>query len=1852
MNFVENHNQDRNKNEDASLQQVEARVLRARNNSLPETTFFQNKLKQQLLEKRASKKASMNPFTSFFKNRRPSPKRSFAAVFALLLIVVISATYFNQGGKNIFISPVYAEDNFEVTATSGDALAVQSNTHFIVKSKVAIDTDDLKKSLSLTPNVPFAIEKKSPHEFEVVPQEGLKERGVYNLKIDYAYVNDQKVTVERDYSFAFQVKNQLKVMSSLPGKNTSKVPLTSGIEVTFSSDSVSGFENAFRIEPAVEGKFEKHNRTYVFVPKALAPSQIYTVTVSKNVQVQGANPMAEDYVFRFETESANKNESAKEQAWGVSLASPFFEFGSNQTVLVPIWTSASGGETEGNYMVRAFAFSSFDEFFAAVKNKDYTPNWAVETSKKQKVDTKTLNKVAEYNLKPQAVSYDKYLVLPGNLSKGFYVIEVEKDGISSQILLNVSNLATFVDITDNKTLVWVNNLLTKKPHSGAVVQKIDSRVTQNTNAQGVAEFNTVDFLEPVKSNALFVPPEYFTVKTADDTMLVRVYNYSGSYFDYYSQPISDKYWKHTGLDRGLYQPNDTVRFWGFVKPRQEEAQSGEITVGLLPPSSWRWYAENEEESYVLQTKTKMNEFGVFEGKMELDHVSPGYYTVVFKKGDEVLQYRYIEIQRYAKPAYTLSLSTPKRAVYAGESIPFSLKSEFFEGTPVVNLNVAYSGTESGTLTTNEKGEASFVGKTSVSSCTVELGCNHAGSFSLSVNPVRSEEADIRDYEAVSVLASHVSTDVDLISVNKTTMQVSSTVYAQDLARYNDDNYDWNRSLAVAPGKKLVGLVRETSYVKIETGEYYDFINKKNVKTYTYDRVEKDHVRFDGVSDEKGHYTFDFVVDPEKTYEVRMLVEDGFGAQDFSINYYYSRYGLERSGNFTWYSLRDAASETHPNGYNIGEKVMVDVFQNEKKLENPTGAILFYRLQNGIQDYAVSTVPTYSFTFTDAQIPNVGIGGTYFDGKTYNSLTQEGTSLIKYNTDQRKLNVNIQTGKEEYKPGEQATLSISTTDAKNSGHPSTVNISVIDEAYFAVGSSGAENPLINLYSYVSLGEKYSYTTHNYTRLDRFGGAEKGCFLPGTKIKMADGTEKNIEDIRVGDMISTFENSLSKELVSGKVVKLQQHMVPGYLVINDHLRVTPEHRMFINGKWQMAGHAQIGDTLRNANNEAVVITSLQKKYSMVKVYNFEVENYHTYFADGVWVHNDKGDGAPRVDFPDVALFKTVQTDVNGKATVTFKLPDNITSWRITAQAVSTDLYGGETMQKFPVSLPLFAHANIQKELLIGDEPLLTVTAFGKALKKNDEVSGTVQSPFVQSGQTKISGTAYVPIRVPFSAVSVGNYAVTTSVAVGQYKDTLVQKFEVVSSRLTRSIAVPIGDGAAVVGGKLGNTKFVVTDAGRGRLYPDVVTFACGCGDRIDQRIGLNVSLNLMQKYFGQKEVERNLPDLTIYQSPEGGIRLLPYASADLELSAKVASVAPEIFDEERLAQYFYSFLTDGKEGVREEIVWALYGLSSLHEPVLPSVRNLSARTDLAPNEKLLVGLSLAELGDHEAARAIYRNLLAQNGERVNVESVKIKIGNTPDEVVQNTGLMAGFGAMIGEKDVEQLYEYTKKAPKKDVLVNLEKLMFLKHFVPSLPSSEGEVTVTINGKSQVVKLQNGYTEEFTVAKAALGTVQFTNKKGSVSIMSVYDVPLQDVEIAPTNFLGIDRKYFVDGKETTTFHEGDLVEIRITPSIKQSMEGQYEVIDVLPAGLKNIANPYMYNAANKCTTQYPFEVDGQVVKFLVYRSTQYYYGCNGHNYFSYFARVSSPGNFKTDNVLIQSFDKPEYLNFSGAGKTISIKP
>ncbi len=140
--------------------------------------------------------------------------------------------------------------------------------------------------------------------------------------------------------------------------------------------------------------------------------------------------------------------------------------------------------------------------------------------------------------------------------------------------------------------------------------------------------------------------------------------------------------------------------------------------------------------------------------------------------------------------------------------------------------------------------------------------------------------------------------------------------------------------------------------------------------------------------------------------------------------------------------------------------------------------------------------------------------------------------------------------------------------------------------------------------------------------------KICFTEDTLIKTEDGY-KEIKDIEVGDLVYS-EDPLTGEKGLKKVTNVfvnETSVIVRVFVEDEEIETTPTHPFWVIGKgWVAAGDMEVGDKVYLYSGEGREIKELKFEYldSPIKVYNFEVEDWHTYFVSeqDVFVHNSCG------------------------------------------------------------------------------------------------------------------------------------------------------------------------------------------------------------------------------------------------------------------------------------------------------------------------------------------------------------------------------------------------------------------------------------------------------------------------------------------------------------------------------------------------------------------------------------------------------------------------------------------------------
>ena len=132
---------------------------------------------------------------------------------------------------------------------------------------------------------------------------------------------------------------------------------------------------------------------------------------------------------------------------------------------------------------------------------------------------------------------------------------------------------------------------------------------------------------------------------------------------------------------------------------------------------------------------------------------------------------------------------------------------------------------------------------------------------------------------------------------------------------------------------------------------------------------------------------------------------------------------------------------------------------------------------------------------------------------------------------------------------------------------------------------------------------------------------GCFTTGTQIQMHEGV-KSIEEVEIGDIVKSFDVGTSS-VVDSKVTKTYVHTDRYYMILNGNIKTTSVHPFYTDGKWVEAGDLSIGDKILHVDGLEHTIKTIELSNELTTVYNFEVEGYHNYFAEGYLVHNAEKD-----------------------------------------------------------------------------------------------------------------------------------------------------------------------------------------------------------------------------------------------------------------------------------------------------------------------------------------------------------------------------------------------------------------------------------------------------------------------------------------------------------------------------------------------------------------------------------------------------------------------------------------------------
>ncbi|MDF1617685.1 Ig-like domain-containing alpha-2-macroglobulin family protein [Petrocella sp. FN5] len=1628
-----------------------------------------------------------------------------------MIVVMITGLFGYQYFTGNNSGYVYAEsfrDGVSLTPTKIDSRGIDVTTTFLIgfEEGKEMTLDEIKEQLIIKPEVVFDLEEVD-EQLVLSFAKPLEENQVYKFLVG-------------NTSWVFQTKSLFTLVGNLPRHQATGVPTDSGIELYFNG-KVKDLSQYFVIEPRVNGYFESYGNTMVFVPRKLEPETLYTVTVKAGLPLEGSGEtLTKNHVFSFETTSTDSG-LFKEPKGYFNYRRLLNDFSSKESLFIPFNFSIYDKNADMKITSEVYAYDSIERFSEAIKDYGNYPIWSNFNQMPEESGTSGLKKVLEFEQNLESPDgYEDNLRLPTMLEPGFYVVQSSWEDMQFQTFLQITDLSYYYFADHTQGYFWMHDLGTQKPASGAKVSIMGTSTTAIANQEGLAVFkdNTTD-------DMAFYHLSYNNMESLN-------YQYKGYRYD------QQDYWTYFQTDRGLYQPDDEVAFFGFLQNRETGDYPNKVRVEVTK-QNWffRSYWPGMDKQIPLIKKDVQLENGFYKGGLELPNLEPGSYQMNIMMDDQTLASHYITVDKYVKPDYKMDLIKDKEAIFVDESLNIKVNTSFFEGTPVSGVNVQYNvygiGHAEGQITTDLVGNAQFV-YTPVYQEGYQ-GDHYGG---INIFATLPESGEIHHSENIRIFANDIHVGIET-TLKETDATIKANVNKITLERLNNGTAeDSNDFLGQGvQGHVIKGIVKKNEWVKTEVGESYDFIHKVVVKKYEYNLVTTDYQAVELKTNSLGVAEVKLTLPKEDFvhYSLVTQTQDTNGRKIEQTHYFNNHDFFEYVADNRVYIEADQES------YDLDETMKLSLKDKAGNLAGFQYLTMFGT--DGVKEIKITDQPSLDTTYKKVFMPNVEVTGVSFTGETY--LTTEGLN-IGVNKERFKVDLKVTTDQTTYKPGEEVIIEVKATykdeDGTTRNLPSGIaNLSIVDEALFTLNEQEI-NVLESLYGMVSSGIHIKQGSHNNSNYPN------GPIFAGLR---------------------------------------------GYGMMTESMDMA---------KTEVAPEQPTSMALDSATGNLSV----------------------------------------RSEFKDTALFLNLKLNDQGYGKISFKLPDNVTAWRITTAALSESLYAGSEKKELKVTLPFFINPVMNRTYLVGDQPYVNVAGYGNAIKEDEIIEYEVASEDMDY-TFSVTGKAFEKISLPLWKLEAGDYAIritakTETGLTDSYVETIhvkntYQKMAVTDTyQATKNLKIETG--------LEGMTTLTFADRSAGQYISTLYNLYYSEGKRVDQIYLASVVQERLGSIFNIQlpDVEAQLSD---YITDEGGITLLPYSEIDLATTVKLVNYLENDQQIAEVKAFLHNGLFKKNSGSRGLII---YGLARLGEPMLLELNDYVISGNLSFEDHIIVALAYGSLGDDFMAEKQYREFIKPHVEHFDNQA-RVVYANDEESQIKHSSMVLPLLAMLNDKDAPDMFNYVTSRHSKTYLNHLDLLHFIDIRLESANKNEATLTYRYDGVNYDVDFKDWWGASVTLPSAKMDAFEIVDVTSDVLVVAKYD-SYDLIDREQDTKVSVSRSYedYKTGEKKWNFKTGDIVKVIIDWKIDENaIDQSYTITDYAPSGLVPMENPWDIGLEDDY--YWYRDIEDQSVKFGVYKDTENY------RPMFYFARVISPGTFTADAPMIQGMLIKDSFNL-GDRATVTIEP
>jgi alpha-2-macroglobulin len=1515
------------------------------------------------------------------------------------------------------------------------------------------------------------------------------------------------------------------------------------------------------------------------------------------------------------------------------------------------------------------------------------------------VDTGTLRKVTTVR-ETLGESDGTKITLPF-AEEGVWYLTVKGSGVSANAMVLRSGVGVLVKEGDNEFVFWGQQFKTRRSIK-------EGTLTIYNLENGRKALQSVPFsANGIAKAKLTVDADIAYFKHNNTVAIVpinlRYLNTGFSYKAFREKKKQTRYFIFT--DRPIYKPGDRVYFKAVL--RDDDDARYTIPSGQALVKITQGY---EDKDPLLQKEYPISKDGTINGEYLLPKtttVGPYMLSISIPNAPEeeydFWNSEYIDntisfnVEYFRKPEFSLSIITEMNEIIAKDKSTFTISGQYFSGQPLAGEEVKYRVESADFYDYEYLNDRSFLGEL--------LDENSDYDYFNYEQPVMEGTATLDRYGKAEIdlktvfpknsgknQVFSISATIEDGSVDPAYARKNMIVYAGDYGIYRTDyssgtRTNTNLSLPVKlvanddsadlNGVQLMASIHRENWISYQ---------ENNKKYPSYKKEEENLPAVTAKTNEKGEATVQFVPKKSGSYDITVEGKDRRGNRIAKVFYIYVT--DDETPYYNSEGRNDISIATDKQKYNPSDTVQLSIFSpipnRDVFLSFERGRMQRYEVVSLNGKNGRVTVP-----LSDKDIPNMYATVASFS----DSFLDTNTTNITVSPEKKRIKVHVTPDRKTYGPSDTVKVSVATTDITGSPVSADIALWAVDKAIFEV----SDNKLGDIFK-TFWKERYD-TTQEAHSLEGIvvqqaeGGG--GCFAEGTKVLMADGTELPIETVKVGDYVLT-RNEQDASLVRAKVIGTHKAEVAGYLIVNGSLRVTPNHVMWINNSWVEAGSMQPGDILVDSSGRKIFVETIEWQLGKFTVYNLEIEKFHTYFAGNIWVHNQKG--FVRNTFEDTAYWNpSIKTDASGKASVTFKLPDNLTTWTIAAVGDTLDTRVGQSVHEIVVSKRVIVRPIVPNIMRVGDEAYITALVQNftdsqqtfeldlsfdggeVALEGNKQVTIPSQAseeivwkvlPKTQKEKAKLTFAARsttnkndadaITKEIPIQAFGFHERRGESGIGQKTYTIKLAGDSDLNKSRVVLSLS-------STLTGMLPSAMDYLID------YP------YGCVEQTTSRFVPAVIAKSNQDTFAAVLKNKKLDDmlakgiarLKTQQHPDGGWSWWYHGESDYFISSYVVEYLLEArkngaaVDNDMLtrAQEFFE-RAETQTQVNHNKIAQQYGLSLFGRGnTLPKIK-AQYFTELTPDQLALLVMAYYRNGDRNPQTnglTALQSMAKQMG-----DSVYWEPGSNVDfgSVDASTALavraitFAGGDRSIAARGVRYLTQNRKVDYWSNTFATAQVIRALTDFAKSGDESTPNFSYTVlaDGKEiakGTVSDRSKQLPELAVPITSSGTKLEVRQSGRGQLYStlVVDEFHTDKNAKAQNRgLSITREYINEKGDQYTLAVGDTVKVNLTVSGLKTTENYAVIHDELPAGMIPL-NPKLKNeqyGENTSSYYTSYDItDQEVTETGVVLSL--YQMKDGKRTYTYRARVVSEGVYAVPPATVSLMYAPEIFGRSNA-ETVRI--